>query len=203
MSANQAVGEKVDSNGVRWREIHSARISYQVSRVKISDGLALCDSGANGGMAGSDCRIMEKSTTRSVTVTGVTDGVIDSPLCTASAVVSVMDEDGKMKDVVLIMHQYATKPDGNTIHSKVQLEHMGLVVHDTPAAHGGYQMVITREGYIIPLQVKDGLCYMKMRPPTDEELSSLPHVIMTSEGKQLPLGKDCQCGRAEAGDQQV
>ena len=132
MSANQAVGEKVDSNGVRWREIHSARISYRVSRVKISDGLALCDSGANGGMAGSDCRIMEKWTTRSVTVTGVTDGVIDSPLCTASAVVSVMDEDGKMKDIVLIMHQYATKPDGNTIHSKVQLEHMGLVVHDTP-----------------------------------------------------------------------
>ena len=36
-----------------------------------------------------------------------------------------------------------TNQDGNTIHSKVQLEHMGLVVHDTPAAHGGYQMVIT------------------------------------------------------------
>ena len=46
-------------------------------------------------MAGKDCRIMEKSTTRSVTVTGVTDGVIDSPLCTASAVVNVLDEDGK------------------------------------------------------------------------------------------------------------
>ena len=181
MSANQAVQEKVDSNGVRWRQVHSARIEYRVSRVKISDGLALCDSGANGGMAGSDCRIMEKSTTRSFTVTGVTDGVIDSPLCTASAVVSVMDEDGKMKDVVLVMHQYTTKPDGHSIHSKVQLEHMGLVVHDTPAAHGGYQMVITREGYIIPLQVKDGLCYMKMRPPTDEELSSLPHIIVTSD----------------------
>ena len=149
MSANQAVREKVDSNGVRWREIHSARINYRVSRVKISEGLALCDSGANGGMAGSDCRIMEKSTTRSVTVTGVTDGVIDSPLCTASAVVSVMDEDGKMKDVVLLMHQYATKPDGNTIHSKVQLEHMGLVVHDTPAAHGGLQ--VSHNGSVKPV----------------------------------------------------
>ena len=54
----------------------------------------------------------------------------------------------------------------------------------------GYQMVITREGYIIPLQVKDGLCYMKMRPPTDEELSSLPHVIMTSDDEWNPSAVD-------------
>ena len=102
--------ERVDSNGVRWRQVHSARINYRVSKVQISEGLALCDSGANGGMAGSDCRIMEKSTTRSVTVTGVTDGVIDSPLCTASAVVSVMDEDGKMKDVVLMLPTISIPP---------------------------------------------------------------------------------------------
>ena len=190
MSANQAMRERVDNNGVRWREVNSARINYRVSKVKVSDGLALCDSGANGGMAGSDCRILERSTTRSVTVTGVTDGVIESPLCTASAVVNVLGEDGKTKDVILMMHQYAAKPDGNTIHSKVQLEHMGLVVDDTPIAHGGFQMVITREGYIIPLQVRDGLCYMKMRPPTDEELSSLPHVFMTSDDEWDPSAVD-------------
>ena len=51
-------------------------------------------------------------------------------------------------------------------------------------------MVITREGYIIPLQVKDGLCYMKMRPPTDEELSSLPHVIVTSDDEWDPSAVD-------------
>ena len=51
-------------------------------------------------------------------------------------------------------------------------------------------VLITREGYIIPLQVKDGLCYMKMRPPTDEELSSLPHVIMTSDDEWDPSAVD-------------
>ena len=39
------------------------------------------------------------------------------------------------------------------------------------------------EGYIVPLQVKDG-------PPTDEELSALPHVILTSDDEWDPSAVD-------------
>ena len=94
-----------------YEQVNHAVVHYRVSRVKISEGLALCDSGANGGMAGKDCRIMEKSTSRSVLITGITKEVLESPLCTATAVVNVMGDDGVMKDVVLVMHQYATIPD--------------------------------------------------------------------------------------------
>ena len=42
------------------------------------------------------------------------------------------------------------------------------------------------DGNKIPLAVREGLCYMDMRVPTDDELAQLPHVPMTSDD---PLDK--------------
>jgi hypothetical protein len=36
------------------------------------------------------------------------------------------------------------------------------------------------EGHVIPLDIINGLPYMKMKPPSDSDLRDLPHVIITS-----------------------
>ena len=44
----------------------------------------------------------------------------------------------------------------------------------------GKQRIITPEGYIIPLDIVDGLPYMKMTKTTQED-RKLPHIILTSD----------------------
>ena len=46
---------------------------------------------------------------------------------------------------------------------------------------GGLQCILTLEGYVIPINIIDGLPYIKMRPYTDAEWDDLPHVILTSD----------------------
>ena len=44
---------------------------------------------------------------------------------------------------------------------------------------GGLQRIITPDGYLMPLDILQGLCYLKLRPPTDKEMDELPHVVLT------------------------
>jgi hypothetical protein len=37
------------------------------------------------------------------------------------------------------------------------------------------------DGYHLPLEFKNGLPYLNCQKPTDNELSLLPHIIMTSD----------------------
>ena len=46
---------------------------------------------------------------------------------------------------------------------------------------GGNQVLRTHDGYSIPLNIKNALPRMHLRPYTDEEWNSLPHVFLTSE----------------------
>ena len=46
---------------------------------------------------------------------------------------------------------------------------------------GGRQIITTNDGYIHPLDIKDGLPYIKIRPFTDDEWDNLPHVVWTSD----------------------
>ena len=47
-------------------------------------------------------------------------------------------------------------------------------------------MVVTHEGYAIPLHVRTGLYYMDMSPATDTELEHLPHVFLTADSPWNP-----------------
>jgi hypothetical protein len=49
---------------------------------------------------------------------------------------------------------------------------------------------IKLEGYVIPLDIINGLPYMKMRPPSDDKLKDLPHIIMTSGERWNPAKHD-------------
>jgi hypothetical protein len=89
--------------------------------------------------------------------------------------------DSQCGPVILIMHQYAIYQQNQTIHSSVQLEHFKSVVDDRSVKAGGMQRITTNEGYIFPLDIIGGLPYLKMRPYTDIEFDSLPHVILSSD----------------------
>jgi hypothetical protein len=79
------------------------------------------------------------------------------------------------------MHQYAYIGKGKTIHSCTQLEAHKQTVHDRSKKVGGKQHIETLDGYIIPLNIRQGLPYMTIRPYTDKEWETLPHVILTAD----------------------
>jgi hypothetical protein len=59
-------------------------------------------------------------------------------------------------------------------------------VDDKSIKVGGKQCIKTLDGYVIPIDVKSGLPYVKMRTYIDKEWDSLPHVILTGDGAWNP-----------------
>ena len=88
------------------------------------------------------------------------------------------------------MHQYAYTGKGKSIHSSAQLEWFKQNVHDKSVKVGGQQCITTNDGYVIPLNIKSGLPYMPMRPYTDSEWDTLPHVILTADSDWDPTVLD-------------
>ena len=90
---------------------------YHVSKHSSSHYGSLIDRGANGGLAGSDARILER-TGRTISVTGIDNHELPGlDIVTCAALLH--NNHGK---VALIMHEYAYYGRGNTIHSPGQLE---------------------------------------------------------------------------------
>jgi hypothetical protein len=84
--------------------------------------------------------------------------------------------------VIGIMHQYALLNKGSSIHSPCQFELFKNNFNDEYIlVPGGLQRIQTLDGYIIPLSIQYGLTNLNIRPYTDQELDTLPHVILTSE----------------------
>jgi len=163
-------------NGKKYRQVNVHAL-YSVSAHKSNRSGSLADRGANGGVAGDDVRIINK-TGRHVDVRGIDDHqIVDIPIVTAGAVIST-----QRGPVIAIMHQYAYTGKGKTIHSCDQLEWYKNDVNDKSVkVPGGLQRIMTLDGYAIPINIKDGLPYVKMRPYTDDEWDTLPHVILTSD----------------------
>jgi hypothetical protein len=137
----------------------------------------LIDRGENGGIFGTDVRVIFK-TGRMVDIRGN-----DNLQCTNIDIGTVGGVEHTQKGyVVAIMHQYALRHKGSTIHSPCQLEWYKNNVNDKSInVPGGLQLIQTLDGYIIPLSIKDGLARLQIRPYTDHEWDTLPHVIVTSE----------------------
>jgi hypothetical protein len=89
-------------------------------------------------------------------------------------------------EVIILLHQYAYTGKGKMIHSFGQLEYYKQEVDDKSIKVGGKQPIKTLDGYVIPLDVKSGLPYVKIRPYTNEEWDSLPHVVLTRDGNRNP-----------------
>ena len=79
------------------------------------------------------------------------------------------------------MSQHANYGVRQTVHSKGQMEHFGVVIDDKSHNAGGKQCIITPEGYSIPIHVHDGLPCIEMQIPMDTELDECPHVFSTAD----------------------
>ena len=102
--------------------------------------------------------------------------VTDVPIVTAGAVINT-----QKGAVIAIMNRYALLGKGKTIHSCGQMEHHKLTVDDKSRKVGRNQRITTIGGYVIPLNIRNGLPYMSMRPFTDDEWERLPKVILTAD----------------------
>ena len=122
---------------------------------------SLVDRRANGGLAGSDVRVLSTSS-RKCTVTGIDNHEIPG-LDLVQCAAWVQTNHGMVN---LIMNEYAYYGRGHSIHSSGQIEWYTNIVDDKSVQVGGHQRI----GYSIPLICKDGLMYLE---PTDNLTS--PH----------------------------
>jgi hypothetical protein len=173
-------------NGVEYvTKVHD--VMYQVSNHKQTTlPLALIDRGANGGVTGSDTRLIDKSL-HSVHIQGIDDHMIkDVPIGTVGAVVNT-----QRGEVIAIMHQYAYTGKGGTIHSSGQLKWCGNDINNrSTKIDGSRQRLTTPDGYVIPIDIRRGLPYITMRPFTDKEFEELPHILWKSEDDWDPTSLD-------------
>ena len=114
---------------------------------------------------------------RSVKITGLGERIVSNvPVGSVCAVSNSLDG-----SVLCIYHNYATGHiQPTTIHSKVQLQDYHNIVDDTILMLGGSQTLTTGKRSIFPLTVKNGLCYLEQRKPTEWEMKKLPKHEMTS-----------------------
>jgi hypothetical protein len=148
--------------------------TLQKSNVKPRSSGALIDCGANVGLAGADCRIIAMNPDSFVNIEGIDrHQVTNIPVVTCGAY-TVTKNHGP---VILIFHQFAGIQKGpgqlEAFHNKVNERSLQF----DPKG----QLITTNDGFELPLNVRNGLAYLDMRPYTDSEWDSLLHVVMTSD----------------------
>eukprot|EP00985_Skeletonema_marinoi_P005226 scaffold2257_cov155-Skeletonema_marinoi.AAC.1 len=150
-------------------------IIYHASVAYTTDVAGLIDGGANGGLGNrKEMRLIAyTSPERYVNITGVGNHNIPR-LRIGTFAAKVQLQDGRW--VLMIFHEYGELPSGKTIHSKLQLKDNNCEVYDDPERLAGRQCLITQEGYHIPMDFKQGLAYIKMHFPTEDEVKNLPCV---------------------------
>ena len=160
----------------------NAHVTYMVDKHHMDKPGSLIDRGANGGVAGSDVRVFV-TTDRAVNVQGISGHqVTDLKIVSAGGIVQT-----QKGPVIAIFNQYAHIGTGKTIHSSIQLEEFGLKVNEKSVqVPGGLQRIETPDGYVHPIRIKDGLPYVALRPYTDEEWKTLPHVHWTRDSDWDP-----------------
>ena len=126
----------------------------------------LIDKGANGGLAGSDIRVIH-TTPRKINIVGIDD----QELTGHNVVTAATLLDTKKCPIIGGFHEYAHLGKGRSIHAASQMEWFNCQVDDRSKLVGGAQSIQTSEGYVIPLSIESGLVYMhSMRIPTDHDL---------------------------------
>ena len=142
----------------------------------------LVDRGANGGLAGSDMRVIYK-THRKINISGIENHEVNGlDVVTAATLLNT-----SLGKVIGIFNEYAHLGKGSSIHSSGQLEWFKTHVDEKSIKVGGTQLITTLEGYSVPLLIKDGLAYAtSLGRPTDQDMDTYPHVFFTSPDEWDP-----------------
>ena len=142
----------------------------------------LVDRGANGGLAGSDMRVIYK-THRKINISGIDNHEVNGlDVVTAATLLNT-----SLGKVIVIFNEYAHLGKGSSIHSSGQLEWFKTHVDEKSIKVGGTQLITTLDGYSVPLLIKDGLAYAtSLGRPTDQDMDTYPHVFFTSPDEWDP-----------------
>ena len=140
------------------------------------------DRGANGGLVGSDMRVIHK-THRKINIQGIDNHEVTG-LDVVTAATLLNTSQGK---VIGIFNEYAYLGKGSSIHSSGQLEWFKTNVDEKSVKVGGTRLIRTLDGYSVPLLIKDGLAYAtSLGKPTDQDMGTYPHVFFTSPDEWDP-----------------
>ena len=120
-----------DSTMIPERTINH-HFTYHVAQASQAKHGSLVDRGANGGLAGSDVRILSTSS-RKCTVTGIDSDELQG-LDVVQCAALVETNHGIVN---LIMNEYACYGKGHTIHSSGQIEWFKNSIDDTSVQVGG------------------------------------------------------------------
>ena len=148
----------------------------------------MVDHGANGGLAGSDMRVIHR-THHKINIQGIDNHEVTG-LDVVTAATLLNTSQGK---VIGIFNEYAYLVKGSSIHSSGQLEWFKTNVDEKSVKVGSTQLITTLDGYSVPLLIKDGLAYaISLGRPTDQDMDTYPHVFFTSPDEWDPsvLGHD-------------
>ena len=169
-------GETLTVQGNQY-SAHMALLQYCVGQHDVtSSDKALVDRGANGGICGDDMLVLEGSE-RFVDVSGLAGHKVNQlRIVTAQALIHT-----HKGDAIATFHQMALLGKGKSILSCIQMEHYGAHINDRSSLLPGGKQRILIDDYQIPLDINNGLAYLRCRQPTDNELATLPHIVMTSD----------------------
>ena len=163
---------------------NSAKLAstYHISKPSASSYVSLADRGVNGGLAGTDICVLER-TGRNVSVTGIDDHELPG-LDIVTCVALIQTNHGKVN---MHRHEYAYHGRGNTIHSPCQIEWFNNTCDDKSHHVGGKQVITFLGGFATPLECMSGLMYMNiLGKPTDQDLDQYLHVHITSPHEWNP-----------------
>ena len=117
-------------------------------REESSGGNTTVDGGANGCVAGRELiPISYTGEDANVIVMGIDKHQLNLPICTCAGVHDLSNG----TSILCIFNRYAYHADGNTIHSKIQLQDNGNFVDDCPTKLGGTQKIVTPGGIMMAL----------------------------------------------------
>ena len=166
-SSSASIGHRNQLMNVHSKRLNKPRFEWA----------ALIDRGANGSIAGRDMRVIER-TSKTIDLSGIDDHTVRNlTIVTAGGVVRT-----SLGEIILVIHQAADMTgESKTILSAGQLEGFGNVVYDQPmSVTKTIPHISLLEGHKIPIAFRKGLPYIQLRPFTDRDWESLPHVIATS-----------------------
>ena len=172
LQTHQAYQETQSETQTPMRQMN-AHTTYNDAQAKHG---SLVDRGANGGLAGSDVRVLSTSS-RKCTVSGIDNHEIPGLDMVQSAAL-VQTNHGMVN---LIMNEYAYYGRGHSILSSWQIEWYTNIVDDKSIQVGGQPGIVTIDRYSMPLICKGGLMYLELQCiPTDKDLQTYPSVHLTS-----------------------
>ena len=145
-------GESIHYQGHQYFS-HMTKCHYRVGQHDVGDmEHALVDRGANGGICGSDMKVLEGSE-RFVDVVGLAGHKV-SQLRIVTAQTLITTHKG---DAIATFHQMALLGKGKSILSCLQMEAYGADINDRSCLLPGGKQRILMDGYQLPLDFKYGL----------------------------------------------